>query len=200
MSFKAASVLVVASLVLLVSWISVERFFDVTLVPEPLRGIAGIAFTIPVGIWLVKLLSEVKSTAKVAKEGSYYGFLPMWLKIPTTALCCLSGYFFGPPALQGAAGEPWHWMFMLIFALICWLLAGLWLSRVRWNDSVLQATSPLLLKQRSFPWEKLTSIEENSAQFSTDLHFDGLGKAPVYYAYQGYDQVIAYAKERLENT
>ena len=175
-------------------------FFGFDLIAEvSIESVFGMLLLLP----FLFVFSLRRREARIDKDGNPYGRLGLGARLFWFSVGALYLHRAIPPLLgleiwghsdQGNKGPDMQLVGVLIFFAL-WTIAYAWKARVRWNETGMTKTSAFLFTHKR-QWDNLREVDEREAV----LKFSKEGQIRLSSFFEGHKDLIAYAKDRLENS
>ena len=210
MSFKAASIVLAVAASLFYGVIFLQETWDTQLIPDALAPVFALAIVLPFAIWIHALIAAGRQEARVDKDGSHFGRLRLGVRLFFWGTGVVLLYLFGP-ALLGVTVPPFEendivfqsgiwWSTLGILFILLWASLYALKAEIRWDTKSVSITSVFFYTKRRNWIDLSKTAYEDLGNTETKLRFERAGSLKVSKFFEGHDDLIAYAKERLENT
>lgn len=197
MTFKSASIYASISTVVLSGLIYLVQVRGAIWMPSLAMQVLVTICLFPIFTWFVITLPLGRTKPRVAQDGSSYGFIKIGARLSVTALALPLALVSSPPVIWGNDGV--MWLLVPLFLLSCYALATIWITRVRWDNDTLIATSPVLLGDKLFQWNTLSDVTIFSKLDYTILKFADGRTAHLGRYMEGYTDVMNIVERHTKN-
>lgn len=197
MTFKSASIYASVSTTVLGALIYLVQVRGAIWIPSLVMQMLVTICLIPIFTWFVITLPLGRTAPRIAQDGSRYGFVKIGARLSVTALALPLALVSTPPVMWG--NDAVMWLLVPLFVVSCYALAMIWITRVRWDEDTLIATSPILLGQKMFHWNTLSDVTVFNKLDYTILTFADGRKAHLGRYMEGYTDVMNIVERHTKN-
>ena len=162
-------------------------------------------FLMPFFIVLFGMMFFGRYKARTDAYGNFYGRIRIGAQVFLLSMACFL-FFVGPILIiENEFWKVWekaglYWLAFLVVpygviltVIACGLVAYTFMGRIRWNRTEMSFTGSSLVTRRGI-WTNLVSVDEDDLE----LEFSDGVKIGIPYVFEGYEDLFAYAKDRLD--
>lgn len=188
MTFKSATIYAAASTSILGTLIYLVQVSGAIWIPSIVMQVLVTVCLIPIFTWFVITLPLGRKEARIAGDGTSYGWVKFGTRLSVSAICLPLALVSLPPVVWGNTGV--GWLLVPLFFVSCFALATVWFSRIQWDKTSLVATSPVFLSEIPLAWKDLSGVTRYSWLDFTVLRFANGRKARFGRYMEGYEDVM----------
>lgn len=161
----------------------------------------------PFSVVLFGMMYFGRYKARTDVYGNFYGRIRIGMQVFLLSMACLLFYMGPILIIENEFWKVWekpdlYWLVFLgvpygviLTVVACWLVAYTFMGRIRWNRTEMSFRGASPVTRRGI-WTNLVSVDEDDLELAFS---DGV-KICIPSVFEGYEDLFAYAKERLENT
>ena len=162
-------------------------------------------FVMPFFIVLFGMMYFGRYKARTDAYGNFYGRIRIGMQVFLLSMACLL-FYMGPVHLldvdfwKDREGLDIFWIALVVLAyfipltvVACWFTVYAFMGRMRWNQTEMSFRGASLVTRRGM-WTNLVSVDEDDLE----LEFSDGVKIGIPYVFEGYEDLFAYAKDRLD--